>query len=340
MRIRPPHDDDQQRARYDRAAHIRAKLTAHHLPHTIIADMLRERASREEVVSPCPTMHRIGRRNGGFTDDDGNPIAFRTGDCVDGFLMWYWAIDEVRYDHYHECFMARYKDMPPAYMSPELAVWAIITWMEWGGIRWRSDVHYAEWLAWHRCKPWQDVVAQLESHGEVAPGAAAHVDERLEVFEAPESPCGGEAYSHILMWPHARSSCHAVSLFSQEPRGRILMWPRAPATMSSPYAAGHHVRDRDGPWPPAAAVDHCMALSSSCPPFDPRTREAQGRHHCIDAGKVERMKAEAGMTGRKADILASIAGAMRRARARTTRAPHRPTPLHRSPAPCAPHVPP
>lgn len=313
MRIRPPPDDDKQRARYGRAARMRAELTPHHLPHTIIMDMLRERASREEVVSRCPMWHRIGLRYGDFTDD-GSPIDFRTGDCAGGYLMWYWAIDEVRYDHYHECFVARYKDRPPAYMSPELAVWAIISWSEWGGRGYLSDVHYAEWLAWHRCRPWQDVVARLESHGEVAAGAAAHVDERLDVFEAPEPPCGGEAYSRILMWPHARSNSHAVSLFSQEAYGRILMWPHAPAAMPRLYAAGHHVGDRDGPWPPAAAVDHCMALSSSCPPTDPRTR---GRRKAdipaSIAGEVERMKAEAGRTGRKADIPASIAGVMRRA---------------------------
>ena len=250
FRIPPPLDDAKLRARYGRAASIRAKLTPHHLPHTIITDMLRERASREEVVSVCPMVHRFTHPAKSFTNCDGKPLAFRTGDCMYCYLLWYWAIDEVRYDHYHECFVARCAGKPPAYLSPELAVWAIITWTEWGGSGYLSDVHYAEWLAWHRCKPWKDVVARLESHGEVAAGAAASVAECHDVFEAPEPTGGAAAHARILMWPHA------------------------PAVVPSYYNAGRHVGDRDGPWPPAAPADHCLALSSSCPPSDPPT---QGR---------------------------------------------------------------
>lgn len=290
FRIQPPLDDGEQRARYGRAARARAAFTPHHLPHTIIAGMMRERACMLEAVSACPVVHRLGRRleshlTAGLLDQ---PMPLRTGDCMCGPLMWYWAIDEIWYDHLYECFVAMYADRPQAYMSPELAVWAIISWSEWGGKGYLSDAHYAEWLAWHHCKPWMEVVAGLEARGEVAAGAVASVAACPDVFEAPESQEGGAEYA------------------------RILMWPQEPAAAHRPAGARRQVGNRDGPWPPAAAVDHLLTPSSSCPPTAPPV--PRGQRTALLASTPQspfREFCPSAPRRRKAGILASIARAMR-----------------------------
>lgn len=285
----PPmcHLGDEFRARYE-AGRRGAGHRPQNLPHTIITDMLRETAQSRAVVSVCPVRRRLGR-NAVPVDEPmpdpngrrvrtmliepnaapatalrgGGPLVYRTGDCmyVQEVGQWHWAIDEMLYDHRYECFVARYMDGPPAYLSPDLAVWAIMTWTRLGGLE-ADDRSYAEWLAWFYCKSWKDAVAELESHGVVSAGAVEHLFEfHQTVFEAPESPGGGVAYARILMWP-------------QEP------------------AAAHHpagVRHGQRPFAAAAAFPSTRLLA--CPAPRPPAKAAHRR-----------------------GIMASIAGAMRRAR--------------------------
>lgn len=194
---------DVKNARYERGRRRHLEFTPHYLPHTIIATMMRERAIKQgDAVSTCPEYLRLGcgttavdvearmqawrrarmaedRRRGqtaaekaalahmgGY--DIGDRLDYRTGEYVAVDGVYYWAVDEVRYDYRHECFVARYMDKPPAYLSRQFGAWAIRTWTVQAG-RGQRDLQYAEWLAWFECAHWDDMIASLESSGDGAP---------------------------------------------------------------------------------------------------------------------------------------------------------------------------
>ena len=191
---------DVEKARYERGR--RLWFTPHYLPHTIIVTMMRERTrQRADVVSTCPAFFRLGRNETAHVDakvmawrrawiaedsrrgqsagekaalarlggyDYGDRLDYRTGDymMVDG--AYYWAIDEVRYDYRHECFVAKYMDKPPAYLSKRFGAWAVGMWTVAACME-RRDRAYAEWLARFQCAQWDDMIASLESSGDGVP---------------------------------------------------------------------------------------------------------------------------------------------------------------------------
>ena len=167
--LEPPDFDDDHHKRYDRGLRKLQAVAPQHLPHTIIMDIMRERAASRSLVSICPPSSRLAPGAPNAAPVEGSYVrrTYHTGDYTVDDYWWLWAVDTMWYDYRHACFVAEYMDQPPAYLSREFGCWAVLAWSFNSG-RSGGDVEYARWLAWFHCASWKDLVASLESSADVA----------------------------------------------------------------------------------------------------------------------------------------------------------------------------